>query len=237
MTTTNSLIIEKFDENVKSLFKELSNDWDITFEEWENEYCEVFTKENKAVIYYSNEELADETIIHELLHIKIKKYRFSSTNHIWFLFQQHPFFSGVFTKELCNHIGNCMEHFKMFPIYQSMGYLPQKFIKNGGELQADLLNLNKIYLKINGELSSQMVDFYIGNLISIYADPVKNNYQKHLETLKKKDIELFEIVKEFWDSWTNFDLEKQDVIFNNVTDLYNKFMNGIETWYLKKQLN
>ena len=233
MTNTHTLIVDQLDENVKALFNELSDDWDISFEQWEKDYCEVFTKENKAVIYYSSEQLSNETMVHELLHIRLKKYNYSSTNHIWFLNQEHPFFKHVFTKELCNHIGNCMEHFKMFPTYHNMGYSPQKFIKNGGELQADLSNLSKIYLKINGKLSGQMVDLYIGNLISIYADPVKNNYQNHLEILKKKDVELFGIVTEFWDSWTKFDLEKQDVIFNNVTALYDKFMNDLETWYLK----
>lgn len=226
--------LDKLDKQINKLYLELSKDCNISFQEWDKDYCEVFTQNNNATIYYNTFELSNETIAHELLHIQQKSYGYVSSNHFFLYFQSHEFFKEVFTKNLCDFIGNFMEHYKMFPAFLEMGYAGEKFIQNGDKLQANLNDLSKIYLKVNGKLSPQQADFYIGNLLAILADPLPKNYSKHLEILEKKDKDLIQLVNVFWNSWKNFEVKKRDIFTNNESDIYHQFTEDLENWYESK---
>lgn len=231
MSTTT---LDKLDKQINKLYLDLSKDWNISFQEWNNDYCEVFLKDKNAIIYYNIQAFSNETIAHELLHIQFNKYEIRSTDYFMNNFQNHEFFKDVFTKNLCDSIGNFMEHDKMFPAFAEMGYEGEKFIQNGDKLQANVNELSKIYLKVNGKLSPQMTDFYIGSLLSILADPLPKNYTKHLEILEKKDKDLFQLVNDFWKKWREYDLEKRNPIYDNELDIYNQFIEDLENWYETK---
>lgn len=224
-------ILDKLDKHVNTLYLELCKDWNISFQEWDKDYCEVFRKDKNATIYYNIHEFSNETIAHELLHIQQKKYGYMSSNHFWFYFQEHEFFKDVFTKYLCDFIGNYMEHNKMFLTYLEMGYAPEKFVQSGGDLLADLDVLSRINLEKNGTLLAYMTETYIGNLLAILADPIEKNYAKHLQTLQEADPELYEIGVNFWGKWVNFEVEKRDVFSNNEMDIYDQFTDDLEDWY------
>lgn len=226
--------LDKLDKQINKLYLELSIDWNISFQEWEKKYCEVFKNDKNAIIYYNIQEFSNETIAHELLHIQFNKYDIRTTNYFMNHFKNHEFFKDVFTKHLCDSIGNFMEHYKMFPAFLEMGYAGEKFIQNGSKLQAKVNDLSKIYLKVNGKLSPQQTDFYIGNLLAILADPLPKNYSKHLEILEKKDKDLFQLVNVFWNSWKNFEVEKRDIFTNNESDIYHQFTEDLENWYETK---
>jgi len=114
-----------FDVKTKSLLHDLKKDFQIEFEERKIDYCEVFTIKNQATIYYNPKIIDNESIAHELLHIKLKRYNYVIGNHIYFSCLNNPKLQKIFNKFLCDYIGNCLDHFKMYPEYLEMGYRSQ----------------------------------------------------------------------------------------------------------------
>ncbi len=224
------------DSNCIDLLNELETTYDIQFKKWTRNYAETFTQNKLAVISYNPKLVTVETIVHELLHVWLNKFNYLSANHLLLSYKSDPPLSRVFNKTLCDHIGNCMDHHKMYPMYKSMGYSPEKFIKNGGEKQCSVASIRTTFMKINGRYTTTGINYFIGHLVSIYADHCDNDYKKHLRLLKKKDNDLFMIVTDFWNSWEQFDIKNIDPIHNSDYDLYEKFMSQIEDWILSKKV-
>jgi hypothetical protein len=231
-----NVIQQIIDQPTTELMAELQEDFDISFEPWDMSYNEVFTQNKKAVINYNPKAIKTETIAHELLHLWLKKFNYFSSNHIYLSFQNDEKLSKVFTKFLCDFIGNYMDHYKMYPKYLSMGYKPEYFIQEGLNSKCSLSQINFFFLKTFGVYNSKSVNLYIGCLFSIYADHVENDYAKHLTKLKKKDSELFNIVTNFWNSWKKFDIKNIDPINNSDYELIENFIFDIREWASDKKI-
>lgn len=218
------------DNNTELLLKKLQDTFEISFETWNKNYAEVFTQNNNAVISFNPNKVTNACVAHELLHIWLKQYQYLSGNHLWMSLSGTPFLSEVFDKRLCDHIGNCMDHNKMYPKFREMGYSPESFIQNGGKSQCSVMDIRLIFLKVNGKYSPAGVNSFIGHLISILADHCDNNYNKQLTMLQKRDQELFNVVSDFWSEWEAFDIENIDVINNSDFDLTERFISNMEVW-------
>jgi hypothetical protein len=225
-----------FDNKTKSLLQNLKSDFQIEFEQKEIEYCEVFTRNNQATIYYNPKLINNEIIAHELLHIKLKRYNYIIGNHIYFSCLNHLKLKMIFNKFLCDYIGNCLDHYKMYPEYVEMGYSPEGFILNGLEEKCSLQEIRSLNLSFLKIFKTKSIEHYIGYLISIYADHVNNDYTEHLRLLQEKDINLFEIVSKFWCRWKVFDIENIDAIYNSDIDLANSFVSDMEEWIEFKKI-
>lgn len=219
------------------LLTEINKDFHVSFTEWNKEYAEVFTQNNIAEIFYNPKNIKTESIAHELLHIWLKKFNYFSSTHIFLSFENDEKLSKVFTKYLCDFIGNYMDHYKMYPKYLSMGYKPEHFIQEGLNSKCSLSQINFLFLKPFGVYNAASVNLYIGSLFSIYADHVENDYSKHLRKLKEKDTVLFDIVTEFWKSWEKFDIENIDPITNSDFELIESFIVNIEVWASDKKIH
>ena len=231
--------IYKFlDEKNKNLLSELEIDFNISFEERGNiNYCEVFSKNNNCIIYFNPNIINNDSIAHELLHIKLKKYNYTISNHVFHSFQVDKSLKSAFTKFLCDHIGNCLDHKKMYSEYLEMGYSPDKFVTEGHDEKCDLKHLEKIHLKnVFGYFKCKSINMYIGCLFSIYADHINNDYQIHLNILRKKDNKLFEIITNFWMKWEKFDIKNIDAVFNSDIDLAENLINEIVNWSYDKKI-
>jgi hypothetical protein len=226
MTLTQSPL----DNKTELLLTELQNTFNISFEVWNKNYAEVFTQNNNAVISFNPKKVTAACVAHELLHVWLNQYEYLSGNYLRMSFLETPFLSEVFDKRLCDHIGNCMDHNKMYPKFREMGYSPESFIQNGGKSQCSISDVRSIFLKVNGKYSPAGVNSFIGHLISILADHCDNDYDKQLTMLQKRDQELFNVVTDFWQEWEAFDIEKIDAINNSDFDLMDRFRSNLESW-------
>ncbi len=193
-------IEQKLDIENTLLLADLRKDFQIEFEPKDINYCEVFSKNGHSTIYYNPEIFDNESIAHELLHIKLEKYTYVIGNHIYLSCQNHKKLGKIFSKFLCDYIENCFDHFKMYPNYIDMGYSPEGFLINGLDEKCSLQDILLLNLNFLGRYKSKSINRYIGYLISIYADHVNNDYKEHLKRLKDKEPELFVIVAYSCDS-------------------------------------
>ena len=228
---------DKLDLKTRLLLEELQKSYKIKFEEKQIDYCELFIKSNDATIYFNPNDIDTETITHELLHIWLEKFNYTVGNYIYMVNLEHEKLNKVFSKFLCNYIENCFDHHKMFPKYSEMGYSPEKFLKNGLAEKCSIQDINSLNLKFSEVYDSTAINKFIGFLISIYADHIKENkYTEHLFLLKQKDSDLFKIVTDFWNSWVDFDITKINAITNSDIQLNEKFITEMEMWVNDKVL-
>ena len=218
-----------------SLLKDLRKDFKISFVEKDIDHFQVYSQNLSSTIYYNPKIFCNASIAHELLHIKLKRYRYLN-NHIYHSCLGHKKLNLIFKKVLCDHISNCFDHLKMYPEYLSMGYSPKDFLRDGLEEKCNVNTIKKIKIKFFFAYRANSINLYVGNLISIYADHIDNNYDEHLRILKSKEPELFNIVTKLWHSWEKFDITKIDPIYNSDLDLFESFISDLENWVRFKRI-
>jgi hypothetical protein len=229
------MIPKNIDEKTLELLVDLQNEFDISFEIKDIDYCEVFQKSNTAIIYYNPKIVTTESITHELLHIWLNRFNYSISNRIFFSAQSNKKLRKFLNKFLCDYISNCCDHFKMYPKYLDMGYSPKEFLKNGLKLKTSILDIKKIKLKFFGFYNSQSVNLFIGYLFSILADHIKDNdYSEHHKYLIEKDSKLYTIIIDFWSKWEVFDIDNIDPIYNSDLELSHSFINELTNWAKNK---
>ncbi len=230
------MIPNVLDNSASSLLEDLEKDFDISFEQKNIDYCEVFQKSKKATIYYNPKNVDSASIAHELLHVWLTRFNYSIGNHIYLSLQSDKKLNKVFNKFLCDYITNCCDHFKMYPKFINLGYKPADFLKNSLDEKASLKDIKGLKLKFLGSYNSKAINFFIGSLFSIFADHVENDYAQHHEYLKQKDYELYSIVSDFWNKWVIFDIENIDAIYNSDLDLTNSFVDSMIEWVKNKRI-
>jgi hypothetical protein len=230
------MIPSLLDKATISLFEDLQKDFDISFEQKNIDFCEVFQKSKKATIYYNPKIVDSASIAHELLHIWLTRFNYSIGNHIYLSLQSDKKLKRVFNKFLCDYITNCCDHFKMYPKFINLGYQPADFLKNSLDEKASQKDIKRLKLKFWGSYNSKTINFYIGSLFSILADHVENDYTQHHSYLRQLDFELYSIVSEFWHKWEIFDIENIDAIYNSDLDLTNSFIDNMTEWIKTKRI-
>lgn len=230
------MIPSVLDKVTISLLENLQKDFDISFEQKNIDFCEVFQKSGKATIYYNPKIVDSSSIAHELLHVWLTKFNYSIGNHIYLVLQSDNKLSKIFDKFLCDYITNCCDHFKMYPKFIDLGYKPDDFLTNSLESKASFKDVKKIKLKFLGSYNSKAINFYIGSLFSIFADHVVNDYTQHHAYLKKLDSDLYSIVSEFWNKWVKFDIENIDAIYNSDLELTDSFIDNMTEWAKTKRI-
>lgn len=214
----------------QELLAELRKSFDVDFDKNDKDYCSMFSKNNKKIIYYNPKTLDDASIAHELLHIWLDEFDYEIGTHIFLSCKSHEKLNKIFCKNLCDYISNCFDHLKMYPEYLRMGYESEKFVINGSAEKCSLKQIKSLKLKSLWTYKASSIEKYIGYLVSIYADHIKNNYEIHLKLLEAKDPNLFQIVTSFWNSWTIFDIENIDPIFNSDISLVDDFIDDMKVW-------
>lgn len=219
------------DNNTTELLIELQRDYNISFVTKNIDYSELFQKGNNVTIYYNPKIINTESITHELLHIWLTKFNYSIGNYLFLCTEDDKKLNKFLTKFLCDYIGNCCDHLKMYPKYLEMGYSPKEFLKNGLELKTSLKDIKKLRLKFIGIYNGNNINLFIGYLISILADHIKeNDYTEHHKYLMAMNSVLYQVIVDFWSKWEVFDIENIDAIYNSDLELMDNFIDELKAW-------
>lgn len=228
--------VEKYlDAKNQFLLAELRKVYSIDFEPRSVPYAGVYIQNKKAIVIFNPDHFSNESIAHELLHIKIRRY-LNIGNGIYTRLIYDPVFKKVFTKSLCDWITNFFEHSKIFPLYRAMGYSSSNFIINANDEQCRIEDISSLDLVAKNVYNSEQIGKYIIYLISIYSHHIKKDYEQHLKLLREIEPDLFKVVTQFWNSWIEFDLENMHLEFDCDSDLIDKFVSDIKLWGESKQI-
>ncbi|TDW52490.1 hypothetical protein EV144_1011180 [Flavobacterium sp. 270] len=232
-------MIEKLvDERNSDLWNLLNDKFDISIDKSDNREYGVYVKGNKAIIYIDYKNICSNSFTHELLHIYLSHKEFYLSSSLKLTIAQNATLGRLLSYNLLEHIGNCLEHLKMFEIYNSLGFIEDKFLLDYDDFKCNDNELNELkkYYRIGGTINFSVVDFYIGKLVAILCDTnKKHNYTFVLKTLQELDNNLFNIVLSLVERTKKYDLENKD-IFVSYRDISTSFYEELVDWLKSNQI-
>jgi hypothetical protein len=220
------------DERNSELLNSLNSKFSIKIEQSKSREYSCFTQNSEAIIYIDENNICKDSFTHELLHIYLKDKEFFLGASLKLTIAQSRILSRIFSEKLIEHLGNCLDHLKMFEIYKGLGFSQEKFILDYFEYkctESDIKFLSRNY-KIGNKINNNTVDFYIGKLVAIFCDlNIENDYQKHLTILEKLDTKLYSIVEKLIEETKAYNLNNEN-IFISYRDIANDFYSNLITW-------
>jgi len=231
---------ELIDDKNITLYNELKEIFNITFEISQNDWASSFSQNKNLIIYYNPEKVTSADITHELLHCWIRKFETFFGSHLSLLFSSSENYKikKIFSYKLVEHIGNCCDHIKMLPKFLELGYKPEQFLydSNVNKCSIEEINILKKQFKKIFDYNSQAIDFYIGKFFAFQADHINFNYDICKQEFFKLDKELYTILENFWIKWTAYDITKYDIFENNYHDIASTFYDDMINWCSNKKI-
>lgn len=214
------------------LWSLLNSNFKITVESSNNGEYSCFTKSNEAILYVDKNNICKDSFTHELLHIYLKHKEFYLGSSLKFMITQNRTLNRLCSEVLLEHIGNCLDHLKMFKIYKDLDFRQEKFLLDYYDYKCtdeDLNNLKRNY-KAGNIINANAVDFYIGKLVAILSDSnFENNYVKPLTIFKELDTKLYFTVERLIEDTKAFNLDNDD-IFVSYRDISDNFYSNLIDW-------
>jgi hypothetical protein len=152
---------------------------------------------NNSTILIPKDDICIDSFTHELLHIFIRQKELFFGSSLENLIRGNDILNQIFSDNLIEHFGNCIDHIKMLPIYLELGFDKRKFITDYDVNKCTKAEIQQLKdnFKIGRNYYGEAIDFYIGKYIAIKSDPKQHiNYPKSLTELKKIDSKLFGIL-------------------------------------------
>lgn len=217
--------------NIKEFLKELQSEKTIVFQEWNLPHCNVYQINDFAEISYNSKSVNSDSVVHELLHIWVRKY-VTSTSSCLFNTVKGTDIEKYFPKYHCDQVGNFLEHHLFYPKYLELGCKSENFVLNGNKKKVKLLKLG-LWSSLFSVKNPVFVQFFIGNYLAMKFDHAKNNYCIEYWMLKRKCKSLFSICEKFSNKWTNLKVEDIDGIFICEKNILWEFQDEIKEWAKK----
>jgi hypothetical protein len=230
---------EFIDHRNSDLWNMLNDKFEITIEKSLNQEYSCYTINNTAIIRVDYNNVSVDSFTHELLHIYLKNKEFYLGASIKLTLKQSKILQRLLTDDLLEHIGNSLDHLKMFEIYKSMDCRKEEFLLDYNMYkfsEQDSVVLKKQY-RLRNKINPVCVDFYIGKLIALLCDPNdSNDYTEALKEFEKQDPDLYKTVNNLVEETRNYDIDSND-IFNSYRDIANNFYSRLIKWINKNKIS
>jgi hypothetical protein len=227
---------ELIDFRNEKLWTELKEHFNITFEESQNGEYSCYTQNDDVTFYYVKSNLCIDSFTHEMLHVYLRMNDCFIGGGLKNTINQSKILTSILSFELIEHMGNCLDHIKMLPIYLNMGFDREKFILDYHDHKCsneELKFLKKNY-KISKKVNPVAVDLYFGKFFAIKADPNNSfDYSSQLSVLKKIDPLLFQISERMIDFWNEIKIENRQIIDDNYHSVLFEYYENLKKWISK----
>lgn len=218
------------DDRNKDLWLEVNQRYHITLEESAQPGYLTTYDGDHINIQVDAKDLNLSAFTHELLHVYLKKIDILIAGDLRAKMKQNEKLRGIFSDSLLAHIGNCLEHVKMLPLYLQRGFENHKFIRDFSKKIIDREQLEEIrnnYV-VDGVYSLKTLDIYMGKFFSMKASNNPNyNYDDYFYVLEKIDPHLFRILNVFWNNWLSYKMEEPREKYQSFLD---SFLEELEKW-------
>lgn len=221
------------DNRNQNLWYDINKNYKVSFKKsLQSEYA-ACQQSNKVTFYIDENNFCVSSFTHELLHVflSLKGLHISGGLKNRIIFDE--FFNSILSYNLLEHIGNCLDHVKMLPIYLELGFEREKFTTDFDVFKCTETELNELErsYKVINKINTNTVDAYIGRLVSIIADPNENfDYDKYLHRLKNIDSKLFLTICNLFDNWEKVKIENRTILDEDYISVLNVFIGELNTW-------
>ena len=228
----------------RPLWEELSTLFNISIE-YSKEKCygNYLKRDDCTICVLKDEEPDPASFSHELLHLYLPSKQIRIGCAIENMFKEQYPHCLIFDTALYDHISNCLNHIKMFPLFLQMGYPAEKFLQDYHDHKLTNLEVCEIKCKYKSGLfkvkyNIQGVNLFIGKFFAAKADVnPSNNYDNPLMKLKQIDPQLFSALDDFWNSWVEYEVDlHREVWENDYHQLVDKLGNDIAEWGKDKKV-
>lgn len=232
-------ISDFLDQRARPLYENISKTFHISIIEHNGSSFRCRTRGNKSEIYVPSQSHCKDSFAHELLHIYLKSKNILVADYIFERVQDDTLLSSIFSKDLFDHIGNCLEHIKMLPIYLSLGFKLEKFLFDYSEPKCSIEEITSIKLSLPSKIVWKYgADLYIGKYIGVRACPNKSiQYSGYLFDLQTIDPELYKLLDDFINSWITFELKYSAEDKYHYENICNLFLSNLREWCESKSKN
>lgn len=197
------------DEGNIDLWQDMNRFFDISLEESEEPGYLSSIDEKEVRISVDMDDINAHSFTHELLHLYLKTKEVLIAQDLKDFVDEDQKVKVLFSDSLKEHLGNCLEHIKMLPLYLDRGYRNDLFVRDYHQKvmeKEQLLELQEVYYS-NGFYSRDAIDKYIGKF---YSMKTSNNpifdYDSYFSGLKVIDPDLHQCLEKFWHEWQNFEI-------------------------------
>jgi len=90
----------------------------------------AFSKSGKTIIYVPIDYLDTASFTHELLHIYLRTKEVFIGGRLTLSIKESEKLSKIFSDNLIDHFGNCLDHIKMLPEFLNLGYNERDFLSD-----------------------------------------------------------------------------------------------------------
>lgn len=218
------------------LWQTVSSVYQIQLKPSLNGEYSIYTQNKNATIFVTND-CSIESFTHELLHLylDVKEVLVGPCLNLSRL--GNPKLLQILSEQLVEHLGNCLNHIKMLPLYLERGFPREKFILDYDQPKCSEndINLSKLLLRSGASYRAIAIDNIIGKFMAIKADPNTSfDYSDALLSLEEIDSPLFIVLNNFYDDWLRLNIEKYD-LFHNYRTIVNSFYDQLNAWASDKQ--
>jgi len=228
--------------NTKGLVDSRNKDlWDLINKEYtcsieyitDTQEYGCFTKNNTAILYVPKSSINPDSFTHELLHIYIRMKQVFIGSSLKSNITSNPRLNKFYSLPLIEHIGNCLDHIKMLPLYLAMGYKRELFIQDYNLTKCsneEIQNLQN-YFQFGPSYNGSAIDLFIGKIFAIRACPNNEiDYRSKLIALKKINSALFEINQNLIDDWIQLDIDVNDPLELGYIGLVLDYCDRMNEW-------
>ncbi len=230
---------ELLDERNQKLWDEISEYYEVEFIDSSNGEYGCYTESKNVVFTINKNNMCKDSFTHEMLHAYLKIHEFYIGNSIYLTLSGSKLFSSILSPLLIDHIGNCLDHIKMLPLYLELGFERQKFIQDYFEYKCtteELRNFEKSY-RTGKKINLEAVDPYIGRLVAILCDPNdKFNYSNELKRLRKVDDLLYRIIERLINHTKEIKLVDRKPFEDCYRTVSGNFYNNLKVWATQNKL-
>lgn len=218
------------------LWKELSEDHQIRLEEAQEPGYLTQFNENEIIIQVDMNNLNPASLTHELLHIYLKDMDVCIANDLKQAVEKDREVNELFSDSLKEHLGNCLEHHKMLPLYLERGFRPQDFVADYHDRimdEEELKDLRSRYEQ-EGSINQEAFDTYVGKFYSIKSSNNRHyDYSDILLGLEAMDPELYEVLQDFWEAWDSYQITDAPEVYRLSLQ---QMLQGLRKWRQGKRL-
>lgn len=229
----NAILSELIDLRNEKLWDIVSNKYTIELQPAANNEYSCYTQGMNAIIYIPLDKICISSFTHELLHIYINCKEVYISDLLSLSISIYPQLKQIISLPLIEHIGNCLNHIKMLPLYLEMGFKREEFILDYHTHKCEDYEIDLI--QSNWSTNTQAIDYYIGKFTAIKADANNSfNYSGSFNRLKEIDAILYNILETFVKEWQGFDIENHDPL-SSYRDIVDTFYANLNAWFTSRQ--